>query len=84
MINIENKLPLLTGDDVTEFVRVIVVPVEEVCEADNHQAQDGGDDAKPLTGFQTSPQERYREQTSEDDDGSTQHLEAGGAGHVES
>lgn len=63
---------------------VVVVPAEEVGEAHNHQAQDGGDDAEPLAGFQASAQERYREQTGEDDDGSAQHLEAGGAGHVES
>lgn len=63
---------------------VVSVPAEEVSEAHYHKAQDGGEDAEPLTGRQASPQERHREQTSKDDDGSTQHLEAGGAGHVES
>lgn len=74
----------LTGEDVAEFVCVILVPVEEVCETHDHQAQDGGEDAEPLTGCQAAPQERHREQPSEDDDRSTQHLEAGGTGHVES
>ncbi|TNN76124.1 hypothetical protein EYF80_013655 [Liparis tanakae] len=50
----------------------------KVCEAHDHQAQDGGEDADPLTRCQAAPQERHREQPSEDDDRSTQHLEAGG------
>lgn len=74
----------LTRDDFAEFVRVVFVPVEEVGEAHYHQAHDGDEDAEPLTVCQPSPQERHREQTSKDDDSSTQHLEAGGAGHVES
>ncbi len=57
---------------------------EEVSQAHDHQACDGDEDAEPLAGFQASPQKRHREQTGEDDDGSTKHLEAGGAGHVES
>lgn len=60
------------------------MPAEEVGEADYHQAQDGDEDAEPLTGKQASPQERHGEQTGEDDDGTAQHLETGGAGHVES
>lgn len=61
-----------------------MVPAEEVGEAHDHQAEDGCKDADPLTGCKASAQERYREQTGEDDDGPSQHLEAGGAGHVES
>lgn len=74
---------LPTCDDITEFVLFVLVLAQEVSQANNHQAQDGGEDAKPLAGQQASAQERDGEQTGEDDDGSTQHLEAGGAGHVE-
>lgn len=74
----------LTCDDVTEFVRMVVTLAEEVGEPYDNQAQDGGEDANPLAGCQASAQERNREQTGEDDDGSTQHLEAGGTSHVES
>lgn len=72
-----------TCDDVAEFARVVVMPAEEVGEAHDHQAQDCGEDAEPLTEHQAPPQERHREQAGEDDDGPTQHLEAGGTGHVE-
>ena len=71
-----------TCDDVTEFF--FLGTGSEVSEAHDHQAQDGGEDTDPLTGFQASAEERHREQTGEDDDGSTQHLEAGGTGHVKS
>lgn len=74
----------LTCDDVTEFVRLVVTLAEEVGKPYNNQAQDGGEDADPLAGCQAPAQERHGEQTGEDDDGSTQHLEAGGTGHVES
>lgn len=74
----------LTCDDVTEFVRLVVTLAEEVGEPYDNQAQDGGEDADPLAGCQASAQERHGKQTGEDDDGSTQHLEAGGTGHVES
>lgn len=73
-----------TCDDVADFVRVVVVPAEEVGEAHNHQPQDGDEDASPLTGRQASAQEGDREQAGEDDDSPTQHLKTGGAGHVES
>ncbi len=65
-------------------MRVVFVPAEEVGEAHYHQAHDGDQDAEPLTGRQASPQERHGKQASKDDDSATQHLEAGGAGHVES
>lgn len=73
----------VTCDDVADFVRVIVA-AEEVGESHNDQAQDGDEDANPLTGRQASAQEGHWEQAGEDDDSPTQHLEAGGAGHVES
>lgn len=72
-----------TCDDVADFVRVIV-PAEEVGEPHDHQPQDGDEDADPLTGRQASAQEGHREQAGEDDDSPAQHLETGGAGHVES
>ena len=73
-----------TCDDLTEFVRVFSVAVEEVGEAHDHQAQDGDGDAEPLAGCQATAQESHREQAGEYDDGPAQHLEAGGARHVES
>lgn len=73
----------VTCDDVADFVRV-VVPAEEVGESHNDQPQDGDEDADPLTGRQASAQEGDGEQAGEDDDSPTQHLETGGAGHVES
>lgn len=73
----------VTCDDVAHFVRVIV-PAEEVGDSHNDQPKDGDEDAHPLTGLQAAAQEGDWEQAGEDDDGPTQHLEAGGAGHVES
>lgn len=73
----------LTCDDIAEFVGA-VIPTDKVSEADDDQAQDGSEDAKPLAGLQPSPQEGHGEQAGEDDYGPAQHLEAGGAGHVES
>lgn len=61
----------------------VFVAAEEVGEAHYHQAQDGDEDADPLASQQATPEKRHRQQTGEDDDGSTQHLEAGGARHVE-
>ena len=72
-----------TCDDLTEFVLVVSVAAEEVGQAHDHQAQDGDADAEPLADGQAPPQERHREQAGEYDDGSAQHLEAGGARHVE-
>lgn len=74
----------LTSDDITKFLCVIFVVAKEVSEAHYHQAQDGDEDSKPLTFYQATPQKSHREQTSENDNRSTQHLEAGGTGHVES
>lgn len=38
-----------TCDDVTQFVGTMI-PADKVCEPDNHQPQDGGEDAEPLAG----------------------------------
>lgn len=73
----------LTCDDITEFIGA-VIPTDKVGEADDDQTQDGGEDAEPLAGCQPPSQEGHGEQAGEDDDGAAQHLEAGGAGHVES
>lgn len=61
-----------------------MIPTDKVGEPDDDQTQDGGEDAEPLAGRQLASQERHGEQASEYDDGSAQHLEAGGAGHIES
>lgn len=74
----------LTRDDFADFVRVVAVPAEEVGEPHDHQPQDGDEDADPLAGSQAAAQEGDGEQAGEDDDGPTQHLETGSAGHVES
>lgn len=73
----------LTCDDFAEFVGAMI-PTDKVGEPDDDQTQDGGEDAEPLAGRQLASQERHGEQASEYDDGSAQHLEAGGAGHIES
>lgn len=73
----------LTCDDVTEFIGAMI-PTDKVGQADDHQTQDGGEDPEPLAGCQPPSQEGHREQAGEDDDGPAQHLEARGAGHVES
>lgn len=73
----------LTCDDVAEFIGA-VIPADKVGEADDDQTQDGGENAEPLAGCQPPSQEGHGEQAGEDDDGPAQHLEAGGAGHVES
>lgn len=73
----------LTSDDVAELVGVIFVASGKVGESDYHQAQNGDQYADPLTDQELPPQKRHRKQTSEDDDGSAEHLEAGGARHVE-
>jgi len=72
----------LTCDDVTE-IALVVVMAEEVGHAHHDQAQDGDEDAQPLAGLQATAQEGHRQQAREDDDRPTQHLEAGGACHVE-
>lgn len=73
----------LTCDDFAEFVGAMI-PTDKVGEPDDDQTQDGGEDAEPLAGCQLASQERHGEHASEYNDGSAQHLEAGGAGHIES
>lgn len=63
---------------------VVFVSADEVGQPDDHQPQDGDEDADPLTGEQAAPQESHREQTGEDDDRPAKHLEAGGTRHVQS
>lgn len=73
----------LTCDDFAEFVGAMI-PIDKVGKPDDDQTQDGGEYAEPLTGRQPASQEGHGEQASEYDDSPTQHLEAGGARHIES
>lgn len=56
----------------------------KVGESHYHQAEDGDEDAEPLTGCEPTTQKSYRQETGEDDDGAAKHLKTGGARHVES
>lgn len=71
-----------TCDHFTELV-LIVVLVQEVSQAHDHQSCNGGQNAQPLARCQPPTQEGHGKQPCEYDYCTPQHLEAGGTGHVQ-
>ena len=60
------------------FIRAPVI--NDIRDPDHNETGQHHEHAKPLVEFEAFAEECYRQQTGEDDDGSSQHLEAGGEG----